>query len=538
MMTGRKKAVFAAGVTLVVFLAMAGCEESMRKGKDAGKLAPRIDSGITIGSIAAVVSIDEIIVEGYALVGGLRGTGSAQCPPVIRDYLEKYIRRQLPEQRAVSRYIDSLDTAVVAVWGSMPAVKDARFDLMVTALPGTQTTSLEGGRLWGVDLWQAGKFAAAPRILAVAEGAVFTDKTGATEPDKKTGYILGGGRTLGEYKVMMAFHEPDYLTTGRVRNLLNGRFGKNIARAFKPGQIELKVPAEYRGRKKRFISLVKAIYLNETKETSKKRISELVRKLAVSDEKFTSEIALEALGKDSLGKLSALLNSSNQQVRLRAARCMLNLGSNEGLGTLGKIAMDKKSVYRAEALETIAKSAQRDEAAGTLRKFLRDEDFDISFKAYENLRKLDDISVSTRLIANNFYLEQATGSKQQSIYVYRSGQPRIVLFGAPIYCRENIFIQSADGSVVLNAPAGQKYISIIRRHPTRPEVGPIQLKSSFELGDIIRTLCEKPLDPGHRGLNVSYSDVVRLLKQMCEKGAVKAEFRTSEPPKISQIVKE
>jgi hypothetical protein len=159
--------------------------------------------------------------------------------------------------------------------------------------------------------------------------------------------------------------------------------------------------------------------------------------------------------------------------------------------------------------------------------------------AYENLRKLDDIAVTQKLIASDFYLEQIAQTEHKGIFVSRSGQPRIVLFGAPIYCHDNIFIQSADGNITINAPAGQKYVSIIRKHPKRPNVM-IQLKSSFELGDIIQTLCEEPLKKTkeeHRGLNVSYAEAIILLKQMCDKGAVEAEFWAGPLPKIDLTIK-
>ena len=210
---------------------------------------------------------------------------------------------------------------------------------------------------------------------------------------------------------------------------------------------------------------------------------------------------------------------------------MLNLGSDQGLGTLRQIAMDKDSSYRVEALEAITAAASRNDAASISRRLLRDDDFDIRLAAYEQLRKLDDIAVTQRLIARNFYLEQITQAEHKAIFVSRSGQPHIVLFGAPIFCRENIFVQSPDGNITINAPAGQKYVSIIRKHPKRPSVI-VQLKSSFELGDIIRTLCEEPLSEEHRGLNVSYADMIALLKQMSEKGAVQAEFRAGPLPKI------
>jgi len=515
---------------LVIGLFIAGCGGPA--GKASKELAPKIDLGTTIGSVAEVFSPDAISVEGYALVGGLNGTGSSECPLQIREYLTKYILTQLPELD-IEKFIVSRDTAVVLVEGVMPTAvtKNQYFDVMVTALPGTQTTSLEGGWLYGAELKVRGGFGITMKVLAHAEGPVFIDTIETAATNKRVGYILAGGTVLDEYRINLGLRRPDYRIASLIRNRLNERFGKGTGRAVSPSQVDLKVPAKYAERKQRFISVIKATYLTQAQEITKERIRTFIRKLAASEDKEQSEIALEAIGNESFSKLAALLSSSNEQVRLGAARCMLNLGSDEGLNTLRQIAASKDSPYRMEALEAITTAASRNDAAAISRRLLRDEDFDIRLAAYESLRKLDDIAVRQRLIARNFYLEEIAQAKHKAIFVSRSGQPRIALFGSPIYCRDDIFVQSADGNITINSPAGQKYVSIMRRHPKRPNVL-VQLKSSFELGDIIRTLCEEPLSEEHRGLNVSYADMIALLKRMCDRGAVDAEFRAGPLPKI------
>jgi len=535
------KTVCAVSILFVVFF-IGGCGKPAGTGKKPNKLTPEIDLGATIGSLAEVFSFESIPVEGYGLVGGLSGTGSGECPAPIREYLKQYILQQLAEDKVnVDELISSHDTAVVVVQGTMPTAvpKNQYFDVRVVALPGTQTTSLEGGWLYGAELKAIGGFGIAMKALATAKGPVFIDTLSPDETNKKIGYILAGGRVLDEYEINMGLRRPDYKTASLICSKLNGRFGTGTARAVSPSQIELKVPAAYKKQKQRFVSIVKAIYLTETPEATRERINTFVKKLAVSEDKYASETALEAIGNESLSKLAALLNSSQEQVRLGAARCMLNLGSDGGLNTLREIASNKDSAYRVEALEAITTSASRNDAIAISRKLLRDSDFNIRLAAYENLRKLDDIAVTQKLIARDFYLEQIAQTEHKGIFVSRSGQPRIVLFGAPIYCHDNIFIQSADGNITINAPAGQKYVSIIRKHPKRPNVM-VQLKSSFELSDIIQTLCEEPLKKTkqeHRGLNVSYAEAITLLKQMSDKGAVEAEFWAGSLPKIDLIIK-
>lgn len=528
-------------ILFLVFLT-GGCGEPAVTTKEPSEHATVIDLGATIGSLAEVFSFGSIPVEGYGLVGGLNGTGSSECPTPIREYLKQYILKQLSEDKVdVDELISSHDTAVVAVQGIMPTAvpKNQYFDVRVIALPNTQTTSIEGGWLYSTELKTIGGFGVSTKALASAKGPVFMDTLSSEGTNKKIGYVLAGGRVLDDYEINMGLYQPDYKTASLICSKLNGRFGSGTARAVSPSQIELKVPAAYKKQKQRFASIIKAIYLMETPEATKERISTFVRKLATSEDKYASEIALEAIGNKSLNKLAALLNSSQEQVRLAAARCMLNLGSDRGLNMLREIASDKDSAYRLEAFKAISTSASRNDAIAISRKLLRDSDFNIRFAAYENLRRLDDITITQKFIASSFYLEQIVQTEHKEIYVSRSGQPRIVLFGAPIYCHNNIFIQSAAGNITINAPEGQKYVSIIRKHPKRPNVM-VQLKSSFELGDIIQTLCEEPVkqkQEEHRGLNVSYAEAIAILKQMCDKGAVDAEFRAGPLPKIDLNIK-
>ncbi|UCF00171.1 MAG: flagellar basal body P-ring protein FlgI [Planctomycetota bacterium] len=529
-------------VLLVVGLLMSSCEEAVKDVKGPKELVPEISLGTTIGSLVELFSADSIPVEGYGLVAGLNGTGSVECPPRIRAYLQQYILKQLPtDVLKPDEFISSLNTAVVLVEGIMPRAvgKNQYFDVRITALPGTQTTSLEGGRLYKTELKAAGGFGITIKVLARAEGPVFIDTINPKESNKRIGYILAGGSVLDEYKINLALRQPNYRIASMIRNKLNERFGEGTAEAISPSQIELKVPAKYKDQKQRFISIVKATYLAETTEITRERISTFVKKLAVSEDKDTYEAGLEAIGIDGVGKLGALLNSSNAEVRFRAARCMLNLGSDVGLEALREISSTKNSPYRIAALEAITAAGSRTDAATISRKLLRDDDFSIRLAAYEQLRKLDDISISRELISRDFFLEQITQTQHKGVFVTRSGQPRIVLFGAPLYCHENIFVQSPDGNITINAPSGQPYVSIIRKHPKRPNVI-LQLKSPYDVSDIIRKLCEEPLKKvgkGGVGLNVSYAEGIALLKEMCYKGALDAKFRAGPLPKIDLIIK-
>jgi hypothetical protein len=488
--------------------------------------------GTTIGTLADVAVPAAIPVEGYSIVGSLNGTGSSECSPPIRAYLKQYILTQLPQRVDIDKFIESPDTAVVHVEAVVPAAasKNQTFDVKVTALPGTQTLSLENGWLYSTELVLRGTFGLNTKVLAKAEGPLFVDKIETSPANTKLAYVLGGGKVAAEHTINLILRKPDYRITSLIRNRLDERFGYGTAKAVSPKMIELSMPDRYKAQKQKFAELVNTLYLDNLPETSQERIKALVKRLADFPDKNENEIALEAIGNESLDELSLLLNSSNEQARLRAARCMLNLGSGRSLPVLQEIAMNSGSAYRLEALQAIATAARRDDIAAISHRLLRDRDFNIRLAAYEQLRKINDFAVTQNLVAGSFYLEQIAQTDYKTVCVSRSGQPRIILFGAPISCRNDIFVQSADGNITINASPSDNYVTLIRKHPRRSAV--LRLKSSFDLADIILTLCREPAEQENQGLGVSYSDMIALLKQMCDKGAIPAEFRAGPPLKI------
>lgn len=100
-------------------------------------------------------------VSGYGIVVGLQGTGSADTPIPIRAAIEREAARLMDDTRvtpdqpvSIEDLLNSKDTSVVFVEGSIPpgAPAGTRFDVKVSSLPSTSTTSLERGRLWTVQL--------------------------------------------------------------------------------------------------------------------------------------------------------------------------------------------------------------------------------------------------------------------------------------------------------------------------------------------------------------------------------------------------
>jgi len=523
------------------FAAFSGCGPRLPEVREPDEPKPEIRLGTTIGELVEVRSARPIPVEGFGMVGQLKGTGSVGCPLRIRNYLEQYILKQPTKGKLnPTRFISSEDTAVVLIRGVIPAFASRNdfFDVFVTALPDSQTTSLKGGRLYAAELKPAGAFGLTLGNLAIAEGPVFIDPLD-DEAGLTNGYVLAGATVLRDCQIGLSLRRPDYLTAALIRNRINERFGKDIAEAASPSQIQINIPRRYERRKMRFISLITSTYLTQSPAINKERLNRAIARLSASEDPQRSEILLEAIGKEALSKLEPLLHSSQEQVRFRAARCMLGLGSDEGLDVLRVIATDSNSKFRVEALQAIRERALKNDAAAVCRSLLRDSEFEVRVAAYKQLLMLDDVSVRSELIGRNFFLDQILSTPHRSVYVTRTGQPRIAIFGGPILCRQDIFIDSDDKKITLNATADSKQLTIMWTTPD-PKSTIVSLESSFRLSDIIRTLGEEPTrkkGKWQQGLNVSYSEIIALLKKMYDKGAVDAEFRAGELPEIGRFVK-
>ena len=509
------------------------------------KLTEPVNLDRTVSQLATIARYGEIPVRGYGIVAGLAGTGSSECPPDLRNALIKYIWKQVPAGTIdPDEFINSRDTAVVEVYGVIPsfALRNETFDVKVTALPSTQTTSLDGGTLYPVELRELSRmtrYDAWSKTLAVAEGTVFFDKLSSKNPDPLIGYGLAAARVTESVPISLALFQPNYNAASAIRNKINERFGLGAAKPTSPGQIVLTIPEKHKEQKEEFLAMVTSLYLNPDIQQQQNRINSLISELKKNTNKSQPAIAIQAVGKPALQALAPLLQSDDPLLQFYTARCMISIGDERALPVLRNIIKNPNSPYRIPAIRTLGQNARKNDVKPVLNTVLKGEDFAVRFAAYEQLQRLDDISVSRELVATSFFIDTVSCKGPKTIFVSRSGIPLIVIFGAPIYCNRNTFIRSQDGSVVINALPEKNYVSIIRKHANHPRpIGPV--RSSYQLSDIIRTLgqaANPERNPNTRsGLNVSYANVIALIEQMCINDAVKAEFRAGQMANVGAIL--
>ena len=393
------------------------------------------------------------------------------------------------------------------------------FDVAVRPLSSSQTTSLDGGHLYATELKELSRlgnleqFSMFSKTMATVEGPIYSNKLGSSDSNNQIWYVLGGAKPTQNAKITLVLNRPDFLTANAIRNRINERFKSKTAVPISEAEIVITIPPSHLDQKEHFLEMIQSLQLGDNPTMKQNRINELIQLLLSQPENETSEIALEAIGRPALDALAPLLDNPDEAVRFHAARCMLNIGDDRAVKPLREILLDPTSKFRVRAAEIIGRNAARTDAKAILTVALSDADIRVRLTAYEMLLQMNSPAISRKIVAGDFVIDNVVCTGPKIIYIYQQKTPRIVLFGSPIYCNENIFLQSDNGSITINAKPGDKFISISRKHPQRPRVvGP--LNAGFELSSLIQTLGELPEIKNRvkalPGLAVSYAKILPI----------------------------
>lgn len=515
----------------------------------------------TVGAYTLVGMGQPERLRGFGIVIGLGENGGSDCPTTIREYLLDYLAREMaPRDSAPFRpkysareMLDSLDTAVVAIHGLVPvgAPQGTRFDLQVEAV-GTQTRSLAGGvlipcELKRFDVAAEGKGLVSGRTLARARGLVFTS---AEKPDagpqdphaQRRGYVLGGGKTLTDRNVRLMLQEPSYWTARKIERRINERFGQNppVANAMSQGYLTLTTPPEFQDNPQRFLDLVTHLYLEITPARIEQKLQLLSRELDGSDETL-NHVALvwEGLGRTVIPHIQALYEHASPAVRYYAARTGVRLKDVNALAPLARIAADPAHHCRLLATSDLG-ATDMPLAARRLAELLDDADNAVRIAAYEGLLNHPHPSVESRRFLSaldptqiNLTLDIVDSKAPPLIYVRRSLDPRIAVFGRDTSITLPLFYSHPRDLVTLNALEHQTEITLLWRSQSgAPGSEPLLLPPRVvELLDALGrppNMSRRDKSPGGIGLN--YARIVDLLQTLCEHGSIPAGLVLEEAP--------
>ena len=503
----------------------------------------------TVGSYCELFPDNPVRVQAYSLVLGLSGTGSSECPPTIKSYLVKQLRSlrdrgYLPNiyrQLTAEQIIASSSTAVVEVIGTVPAraPKGERLNVEVTVLEGTQTTSLQGGWLMPTDLRQVvGRYTGRPlarQPTARAAGPIFINPlplslvTGQ-KADPRRGIVLGGGQSTADRTIRLSLLRPDFRIAQQIQNRLNSRFeepeGPKVAEATRE-YVNLRIPPSYRNRYNHFVSLVWALFLQNSPGFLDNKLSELQILAGQPGQDYeTISLAWEAIGRPALGNLELLYREEGLgEVSFYAARTALNLGDPQAINVLITMAQDENHPSQLPAIQVLSENSSNVRSRSTLRRLIHDKNHQIRLWAYQGLRKTGDPSIRSVALSRDFGLEVVDSSGEKIIYIWAALDPRIIIFGEDLRCRQNIFFESQDEAVLINADADDRLLTITRRLAGGNEY--MSLRSSFVVEDMIQTMArpwKSILDERPRAGGLNFSEIVGILYELCEKKVIPARF--------------
>jgi flagellar P-ring protein precursor FlgI len=234
------------GVAGMAFLALALCV-----------VAPRpLAAQSRIKDVAEFESVRANMLIGYGLVVGLNGTGDKLENSIFtRESLIGMLERLGVNAR--SEALKTKNVAAVMVTGTLPAFirQGSRMDVTVSTIG--DSTSLLGGTLLVTPL-----LGADAEVYAVAQGPVAVagfSAGGAAQTVVKgvptTGRIANGAIVEKEIKfdlgqlntLRLTLRNPDFTTSRRIAQSINGFIGQQIARPMDNGTVLIGVPQNYPG---------------------------------------------------------------------------------------------------------------------------------------------------------------------------------------------------------------------------------------------------------------------------------------------------
>lgn len=561
--SSRRASAAVAAVLLIAgaLVSFAGCTDNRSRPRPVqpervARDMPSILRGV-IGAESRVVGAEPVFVSGYGIVVGLKGTGAADVHPGIRATLEREMaRRGVGKETSgmgwttPSRMIEDPNTAVVLVQAALPvgASEGARFDVFVRALPGSSTTSLEGGRLWSTDLRLGVQMPGGPDVqpLAEAAGDVFINpfadpaKQGEDSINRTSGRILNGGVVKTDQRIVLALDNPSHARARSIVATINARFPqgkgdrKPTAWGINEELVQLHIPAAWQERPDEFLNVLLATRVDMAfPQEYARRYAQALR----DQPEYATELSfrLQALGEAALPDLRKFYDFGEMAPRLAALRAGARLSDAMVADPLRDIATGGPPAARAEAIDLLADLPPDPKVNLVLRGLLDAEQIEVRVAAYEALARRADPSIRRRAVNERFSLDSMP-AKRPMIYVSQQGVPRIVLFGAAISVKRPSLVSAWSDRLMVTADSPTDDLRVYYRDYKSGKSATYPARALLD--EFIRFLAHEtsPEDP-QPGLNLSYSEVVGALHELWKHGGIEADFVAEQDKLAAQILR-
>lgn len=572
------------GLTLTISLVISGCSTPTRQQANTPPPGPTYRGPDylrgTVGSLTQLRNDRPLLVSGYGLVVGLHGTGSNQVPAFLRGFMLNEMRKR--GFTAPAQVLADPNTAVVAVRGLIPpaAVADTRFDVIVSALSGTQTTSLAGGRLYTTDLSVDGTAPSLPYAptMATAHGSIYVKPNdqhhaatqgAGTQPTLNVSaanssdfiynaVVLSGGQVTHSRELALALNQPSWTRSKDIADRINERFpmppGSNYQTADATNEliIQLHIPDTYANDPGRLVALIQHLFVQEGGSFAPHKAGQLLaeaEKHPATAHDVT--LACQALGRTVIPVLRDHYADPNMTVRMAALQAGARLGDERASQFLSDVADSGNPKIRTQVAQALVHLPQNLGGARTLRHLLDDRDVAVRLAAYQALAQINDSSVDRVAVRDSQgdlkYVIDRVSAKRPLIYITQQTIPRIVIFKPELGFNTPMFESFWNGRLMMRQKTQSSPLSLFYQRPLSaipPKASQSQRQQmlqghKYDLQPTVATLAymlgHYPTANAPHGLNLSYSHVVNVLYHLCHDGAIAAPIKVHVSPLVKLV---
>ncbi len=415
--------------------------------------------------------MQEIRVDGVAVVNQLPGTGGPAMPSSFRDRLLDEMK--INEIPAPNEFLERDNNAIVQVRGLIRpgARRGDVIDLQVLTPPKTEATDLHGGWLLDTRMKHQQLLQNALRssdVMAVATGPVLTRSDFDGTDDKTlrvTGRIISGGVVQIDRKLGLVIR-PQYQHVEVSKTLaaaINDRFyffdgstRRGIAKPTEDDFIALDVHPRYRDHEERLMAVVRAISVARESSSRQARLVELASELRVPATAANAALQLEAIGESAVPTLIEATTLENPELRFYAAEALAYLDRVEAIQPLID-GIRAEPAFRAPALNALRRIEQTSTVAA-LKTLLDESSLETRYGAMTVLRDRKDgrAILDAENLRGQFRLYQIESAASPAIIVSLNQKSEIVLMGDVSPLPNSISMVGPGGIVIRPLEAAGK----------------------------------------------------------------------------------
>ena len=511
----------------------------------------------TIASEGILTGYQPTVVHGYGLVVGLKQTGSRLVPAEVRSMMiEEMARRGIGDPRSgwdhltPERMLDSEDTAVVVVEGVIPpgAPKGSTFDIRVFALPGSTTSSLEGGRLYTADLRPGPLATGSKQAFALAKGSgpVFINpfvEPGTSQRssvNSLSGRILNGGTTTKEMPIKLRMATTSHARTATVEQAINSNFPREpgqkeeTARGESGDSIWITVPPTYAERTEEFVQLLKHTSLNVG---APEATAQAIRRGVLANPGGADSARWRwcALGPKAVPMIQDLYDHADEAPRFSALSAGARL--NDAMAVPHLLDVAQKSPKQSRRLAAIAELGRM----GTnpridlgLRELMNDPNVDVRLAVFDAMIERNDPTIVEVPVSGRFTMSLVE-SDHDMIYIAQTGTPRIAIFGEGLILKLPLTVNTWSGRLLMKGDTEDKEIQVFYRSTSNDE--PIIGLAPTDVPGMVRFLGhETTIRDPDEGLGLQYGEVIGAMHQLWSKGYITCDFKAEQDRILAAIL--